>query len=256
MDSPPQWFEAISYPTRPLLDPRFRPGHHSLLLALHRLTADDRSGEREWHEYGDALHALPFTEAAVLRYARFGDEALGRYRLDLARWGFLRYRQRPGHPSLYDIVTIEDASDIGAFFPIPVLVIDDFTLKPGHLGAYLALAHAAEQRRVSELPNNIGDLNGWEFPAYGHRCDLRVRDLDRAAGFRHSTTRNRYLVELVQTGHITVEQKGHQLQPTRYRLPTNQAADKAQRVFYRQQHEQWEQQQMSGERDRRPEGAT
>ena len=136
------------------------------------------------------------------------------------------------------------------------MVTDDFTLKPGHLAAYLALAHAAEQRRIDELPDNIGDLDGWEFASYGHRCGLRGRDLDRAAGFRHSTTRNRYLTELVQTGHITVEQKGHQQQPTRYRLLTSQAADQAQRAYYRQQHERWGQQQTSGERDHQAEEAT
>jgi hypothetical protein len=256
MDSPLQWFEAIWFPTRPLLDPRFRPGHHSLLLAVLRLTASHASVDRAWSEYGDERHALPFAEAAVLRYARFGDEALARYRLDLARWGFLRYRQRPGHASSYDIVAIDDDTDIDKFFPVPAMVTDDFALKPGHVAAYLALAHAAEERRLRELPENIGDFDGWEFPAYGHRCDLRGRDLDRAAGYRHSTTRNRYLTELVQTGHITVEKKGHQQQPSRYRLLTNEAADQAQRDVYRQSHERWEQQQTFGERDHQAEEAT
>jgi hypothetical protein len=227
-----------------------------LLLALHCLTATDGSGEREWSAYGEIGHALPFTEAAVLRYARFGDEALYRYRLDLARWGFLRYRQQPGHPSLYDIVTIEDEMDVEEFFPVPAMISDDDTLKPGHLAAYLVLAHAAEQRRLDELPDNIGDLDGWEFASYGHRCDLRGRDLDRAAGFRHSTTRNRYLDDLVRIGHLIVLQRGRQQQPTAYRLLTNEAADEAQRAFYRTQHERWLQQQESGELEHQPGEAT
>jgi hypothetical protein len=249
------WHEPVWLPTRPLQDPRVKPGHISLLSALHRLTAADRSGEREWHEFGDELHALPFTEAVVLRYARFGDEALVRYRRDLQRWGYIRYETRPGRASLYDIVTISDDMGTGEFLPVPAMVCDDLSLRPGHIAAYVALAHAAEERRLRELPD-IGDLDGWEFPAYGYRCALRGRDLDRAAGFRHSTTRNQYLVELVQTGHISVEKKGHQYQSIRYRLLTNQAADQAQRDAYRQQHEQWEQQQMSGERDHQTEGAT
>jgi hypothetical protein len=227
-----------------------------LLLGLVRLTAADRSGEREWHEFGSDEHALPFTEDEVLRHARFRDEALYRYRLDLQRWGYVVYRHRPGSPSLYDIVTITDDTDFDAFFPVPAMICDDLSLRPGHIAAHLALAAAAERRRQSELPDNIGDLDGWEFPAYGHRCDLRGRDLDRAAGFRHSTTRNRYLDDLVHTGHVTVLQRGRQQQPTKYTLLTNQAADKAQRAFYRQQHERWARQQMKGELDYQPEEAT
>jgi hypothetical protein len=241
------WYETVHYPSQPLLDPRFRPAHHSLLLALHRLTASDRSGEREWHEYGDERHAVAFSEAQVLHHARLGVQALPRYRRDLQQWGVLRYRVRPGYPSLYDIVAFENVFEPGLFFPIPVMVCDDQGLRPGHLAAYLALAYAAEQRRLEQLPENAGDLETWELPMYGSRCVLRGRQLDGMAGFRHSATRNRYVRELVHLGHAQIAHKAQKHLPSTYRLLSNDAADRALRVHLKEQDERWWQQYQAGE---------
>lgn len=251
-----QWFDSISYPVQPLLDPRFRPAHHSLLLALHRLTAADRWGEREWHEYGDERHAVPFTEALVLRQARLGVQALPSYRLDLAQWGYLRYRVRPGHPSLYDVVSFDDVSEPGLFFPIPVMVCDDYSLKPGHLAAYLALAHVAEQRRLDELPEDAADLEVWENPMYGSRCELRGKELDGYAGFRHSATRGRYLRELIHLGHAQIAQKAQKHLPSTSRLLSNEAADQALRVHLKEQEERWWKRYQAGELPQKREEAT
>jgi hypothetical protein len=251
-----QWYDAIWYPTRPLHDPRVRPGHHALLLGLHRLTAPYVLGERDFYEYGDDGHAVPFVESVVLRRARIGVQALPRYRLDLTRWGYVRYRQRPGYPSLYDVVAHADVSEPGLYFPVPLMVCEDFTLKPGHIAAYLALAYAAEQLRHEELPSNAGELEAWETPMYGSRCVLRGKELDRYAGFRHSTTRGRYLNELVYTGHVNVIQKGKKQRPGKYRLLSNEAADEALRAFLREADERWWQQYEAGELPYQQEGAT
>jgi len=249
------WHEAVYHPTQALSDARLRPAHHSLLLALARLTAPHVWGERDFYQYGDVGHAVPFTEASVLRQARMGAQALPRYRQDLAQWGYLRYRQRPGYPSTYDVLTFDEASESGAFVPVPGLVADDYNLKPGHLAAYLALACVAEQLRLDELPDNAG-LEAWEMPMFGARCVLRGKQLDRMAGFRHSTTRSRYLTELVNAGHVNVIQKGKKQRPGKYRLLSNEAADEALRAFLREADERWWQQYEAGELPYQQEGAT
>lgn len=249
------WYEPVWLPTRPLQDPRIKPGHIALLSALHRLTAADRSGEREWSAYGEIGHALPFTEAQVLLRARLGVPALPRYRLDLAQWGYLRYRVRPGYPSLYDIVAFDDVFEPGLFFPIPVMACDDFNLKPGHLAAYLALAYAAEQRRLEELPDNA-DLEVWEAPMYGSRCVLRGKQLDGMAGFRHSATRKGYLRELIHLGHAQMAHKAQKHLPSTYRLLSNEAADHALRANLKEQDERWWRRYEAGELPYQQPGAT
>jgi hypothetical protein len=256
MHSPLQWCDSVWFPTRPLQDPRFRPGHHSLLLALHRLTAPHVWGERDFYEFGDVGHAAAFTEAQVLHQARLGVQALPRYRLDLARWGYLRYRQRAGFPSLYDVIAHADVSEPGWFFPVPVMVTDDYTLRPGHLACYLALTYAAEQRRLDELPENAGDLATWETSVYGTRCVLRGKELDGYAGFRHSATRNRYLRDLIHLGHAQIAHKAQKHLPGTYRLLSNEAADHELRGHLKEQDERWWQQYEAGELPHQPEGAT
>jgi hypothetical protein len=211
---------------------------------------------REWYEFGDDGHAVPFREGQVLRHARFGNEALPRYRVELQQWGYVRYRRRPGYASSYDIVTIDDDTDVDEFFPVPAMVCDDFSLRPGDLAAYVSLAYAAEQRRVEELPDNIGDLEGSETPMYGSLCVLHGKQLDAYAGFRHSTTRNRYLNELVHLGHAQIAQKVQKHLPSTYRLRSNEAADHALRTHLKEQEERWWQQYEAGELPYQQEGAT
>jgi hypothetical protein len=227
-----------------------------LFLGLQRLTSDRWSLQRQTHRFGDEGHAIALSEGQVLRQARLGQEALARYRLDLARWGFLRYRQRPGQPSLYDIVTIDDDMDINGFFPMPAMVCDDFGLRPGDLAAYVSLAYAAEQRRVEELPDNIGDLEAWEAPSYGTRCVLHGKQLDAYAGFRHSTTRTRYLRNLIHLGHAQIAHKAQKHLPSTYRLLSNEAAGRALRAFLKEQDERWWQQYEAGELPHQQKGAT
>ncbi len=208
MREPVHWWDWAWLPIRAVEDPRTKPGHIALLLALR--TAEVEFNELDDMDGGNFVTGqvyLPVTRSRLLELAGFGDaDTLVRYRDDVAQFGYLEFTARSGLPSTYGIVSHWATNfDYHAHVAVPVAISRDTRLSPQAKALYAAFSVAAEYERQGDWPRQPDGNAHPAAPMYPQRChyvDRHIRDL---VGFRRQDQLRRYGNELKTADHLRID---------------------------------------------------